>query len=177
MSAPGAPRHMPLLASSKASTSTRDDVNRGGARRCSFSRRQYAAPDLVLLDRLKQSAEIALAEAFVALALDEFEEDRADRIGREDLQQNLGLAAIDDAFAIDKDAVALQAAEILAMAGQPRVYFFIIGRRRRRHEGQSVAAQPLDSFVNVAAAAGDMLDAFAIIGVQIFLDLAFFVSR
>src|SRR3984957_3908708 len=154
MSALRAPRHMPLLASSKASTSTRDDVNRGGARRCSFSRRQYAAPDLVLLDRLKQSAEIALAEAFVALALDEFEEDRADRIGREDLQKNLGFAAIDDALAIDEDVVVLQSPAILAMAGQSRIDVFIIGRRRRRHEGQSVAAQPLDSFVNAAAAAG-----------------------
>ena len=36
--------------------------------------------DLIGLDRLEESTEIALAEALVALALDEFEEDRPDRV-------------------------------------------------------------------------------------------------
>src|SRR5258706_1336003 len=41
---------------------------------------QHAPADLVFLDRFKQCLEIALAKAIVALALDEFEEDRPDRI-------------------------------------------------------------------------------------------------
>ena len=39
---------------------------------------EHAAADLVFLDRFEQRPEIALAKSFVALALDEFEEDRAD---------------------------------------------------------------------------------------------------
>jgi hypothetical protein len=39
-----------------------------------------AAPNLIGLDRFKQRLEIALAEAFIALALDEFEKDRPDHI-------------------------------------------------------------------------------------------------
>src|SRR5262249_1609565 len=49
-------------------------------------RRKNTAADLVLLDRLEQRLEISLAEAVVALSLDEFEEDRADHGLGEDLQ-------------------------------------------------------------------------------------------
>jgi hypothetical protein len=38
----------------------------------------HAAADLVELDGLEQRLEVALAEALVALALDDLEEDRAD---------------------------------------------------------------------------------------------------
>src|SRR3546814_7794264 len=38
---------------------------------------QHAALDLVALDALEQGLEVAFAEAFVALALDDLEEDRA----------------------------------------------------------------------------------------------------
>src|SRR6185437_8608124 len=48
---------------------------------------QHAAPDLVELDRLEQGAEIALAEALVAAALDDLEKDRADHRLGEYLQQ------------------------------------------------------------------------------------------
>src|SRR5688572_26422515 len=47
-----------------------------------------AAIDLILLDTLEQRLEIPFAEAFVALALDQLEEDRADDVLREDLQQH-----------------------------------------------------------------------------------------
>ena len=40
------------------------------------------APDLVELDRLEQRLEVAFAEALVALALDDLEEDRADDVLR-----------------------------------------------------------------------------------------------
>src|SRR5215470_18016730 len=49
---------------------------------------QHAAADLVFLDRFEQRLEIALAESVIALALDELEEDRPDRVGRENLQQH-----------------------------------------------------------------------------------------
>ena len=42
---------------------------------------------LVALDAFEQRLEVAFAETFIALALDDFEEDRPDRIGSEDLQQ------------------------------------------------------------------------------------------
>ena len=48
---------------------------------------------LVALDALEQRLEVALAEALVALALDDLEEDRADRVLGEDLQQLALLAS------------------------------------------------------------------------------------
>jgi hypothetical protein len=51
------------------------------------NRSQHAALHLVALDALEQRLEVAFAEAFVALALDDLEEDRAERVLGEDLQQ------------------------------------------------------------------------------------------
>src|SRR5688572_26320364 len=82
---------------------------------------QHASPNLIFLDRFEQRLEIALAKTVVALALDEFEKDRPDRIRRKDLQQHFGVAAVDDALTVDENAVALQAGDVLAMLGQPRV--------------------------------------------------------
>src|SRR5205085_7425448 len=79
---------------------------------------QHAAADLVFLDRFEQRLEVALAETVVALALDELEEDRTDRVRGENLQQHLGLAAIDDALAVDQDAVGLEPWHVLAMFWQ-----------------------------------------------------------
>ncbi len=45
------------------------------------------AAHLIKLDALEQGFEIAFAEAFVALALDDLEEDRANHVLGEDLQQ------------------------------------------------------------------------------------------
>src|SRR3981189_3315778 len=91
---------------------------------------QHAAANLIFLDRFEQRLEIALAKAIVALALDEFEEDRPDPIRRKYLQQQLGVAALDDAFAIDQDAVAPQPGDVLAMLRQPRVDLLKIGQGR-----------------------------------------------
>src|SRR3954471_19658179 len=132
---------------------------------------QHAAANLILLDRFEQRLEIALAESIVALALDEFEEDRPDRVRRENLQQHFGVAAIDHALAVDQDAVALQAGDVLAMPRQARVDLLEIGLWRRRHERQAVGAQRLDGGVDVARAAGDVLDALTAIDVEILLDL------
>src|SRR5690606_23527934 len=48
---------------------------------------EYAAADLVALDAFEQCGEVAFAEALVALALDDLEEDRTDAVLGEDLQQ------------------------------------------------------------------------------------------
>src|SRR5690606_41198788 len=70
------------------------------------------APHLVALDALEQRLEVALAEAFVALALDDLEEDRADRVLGEDLQQ---LALLGLGIRVDQDPVAAQALHVLAV--------------------------------------------------------------
>src|SRR5487761_2702284 len=75
---------------------------------------EHAAADLVLFDRLEQGAEIPLAEALVAFALDDLEEDRADDRRREDLQQHLALSR----RAVEQDAVAAQALAVLPVPGQ-----------------------------------------------------------
>src|SRR5262249_22166682 len=111
------------------------------------------------------------AESIIALALDELEEDRPDRVRREDLQQHLGVAAIDHALAVDQDAVALEPRDVLAMLVKTGVDLLEIGRRRRRHERRGVGAERFDRGVDVAAAAGDVLDALAAIDVEILLDL------
>src|SRR5690606_31673751 len=63
---------------------------------------QHAALHLVALDRLEQRLEVALAEAFVALALDDLEEDRAEGVLAEDLQQ---LALLGLRVGVDQDRV------------------------------------------------------------------------
>jgi hypothetical protein len=72
---------------------------------------------------------------------------------------------------VDQDAVGLQPRDVLAMLGQAGIDPLEIGVGRRRHERQAVRAQRLDGAVDVARAAGDVLDALAVIGVEIFLDL------
>jgi hypothetical protein len=66
------------------------------------NRSQHAALHLVALDALEQRLEIAFAEAFVALALDDLEEDRAERVLGEDLQQ---LALLGFGIGVDQDLV------------------------------------------------------------------------
>src|SRR5687768_14983536 len=73
---------------------------------------KHPALHLVALDALEQRLEVAFAETFVALALDDLEEDRADRVLGEDLQQ---LALLGLGIGIDQDLVAAQALHVLAM--------------------------------------------------------------
>src|ERR1700761_8963507 len=88
---------------------------------------QHAAADLVELQDLEQRLEIALAEAVIALALDEFEEDRPEDILREDLQQQaLALGR----RAIDQDAALPHFLDRFAMAGQALVDQIEIGLDR-----------------------------------------------
>ena len=71
--------------------------------------------NLVFLDRFKQRAEIAFAKSFVALSLEELEEDRPDDGLGGYLEQDLRHPAIDHAFAVDQDAVLLHPLDRLVM--------------------------------------------------------------
>src|SRR5689334_6270728 len=92
----------------------------------------HSAADLVELDGFEERAEVAFAEAFVALALDDLEEDRPDDVLREDLQQH---ALVLLRIAIDQDAALLELGERLLMPGHARGNSFVVGIRRvlKRH--------------------------------------------
>ena len=130
------------------------------------------AVDLILLDALEQRLEVSLAEPFVALALDQLEEDRPDHRLREDLQQHARLAAFDHAFAVDQEPELAQAIDRLAVPGQALVDLRVVRVRRRRHERHAAGKKLLHRLVDVVATAGNMLDAFAAVVAQVFLDLA-----
>src|SRR3954467_3396573 len=83
-----------------------------------------AAADLVELDRLEQGLEIAFAEALVALALDDLEEDRADHVLGEDLEQQT-LAGL--GRAVDQDSPPAHLRNVVAVAGQALVDHVVIG--------------------------------------------------
>src|SRR5256712_7456460 len=83
---------------------------------------QNAAAYLVELHRLEQRLEVALAEALVALPLDDLEEDRADGGLGEDLQQQPAAGA-----AVDQDPAPLQPLERLAVVRQARADHPLIG--------------------------------------------------
>src|SRR2546426_1125379 len=106
---------------------------------------QDAAAYLVELHRLEQRLEVALAEALVALPLDDLEEDRADGGLGEDLQQQPAARA-----AVDQDPAPLQLLERLAMVRQALADHLVVG---------------------VRGVQGDVLDALAVILLEILLDL------
>src|SRR5690349_3349582 len=124
---------------------------------------QHAAPDLVELDRFEQGAEIALAEALVAAALDDLEEDRADHGLGEDLQQQTAALG---RRAVDQDAVGGEALQVLAVAGQARIDLLVVGvgHGLERH---ALGPERLDRAIDVVGAERDVLDALAVIGRQV----------
>src|SRR5438477_8738405 len=126
---------------------------------------QHAAANLVQFDRFEQGTEVALAEALVAAALDDLEEDRADHRLGEDLQQQTAALG---RRAIDQDAVGGKALDVLAMAWQARVELLIIGVRHGL-ERHAPRPQRLDRVIDVTGAQRDVLDALAVIGREIFL--------
>src|SRR6266702_1365413 len=67
--------------------------------------------------------------------------------------------------------IALAATDAFAIPWQPRADLLEVGFRRRRHERQAGVTQRLDCPVDVARAAGDVLDSFAAVNVEILLDL------
>src|SRR6266581_7469927 len=133
-------------------------------------RLQHSASDLIQLDRLEQRTEVAFAESFIALALDDLEKDRADDGRRENLQQHFVLGR----RAVEKNAVALQARNILLVSRQSRRQQVVVGGRRLL-EGDLRGAQLLDRRVDVFGAESDVLNAFTVVRDQVFLDLALVV--
>src|SRR2546426_2857823 len=128
-------------------------------------RLQDAAAYLVELHRLEQRLEVALAEALVALPLDDLEEDRADGGLGEDLQQQPAAGA-----AVDQDLAPPQLLERLAVVRQALADHLVISVRRVE-ELHARGAQLADSRIDVAAIERDVLDALAVILLEILLDL------
>src|SRR5207302_7062025 len=124
-------------------------------------------------DGLEQRAEVALAEALVALPLDDLEEDRADDVAGEDLQQQpLALLGI----AVDQDAALAQLVQRLAVAGDAGADALIISVGRVL-ESHAVPAQHVHRTVDVRGGERDVLDSLAVILAQVFLDLTLVVLR
>src|SRR6187397_673871 len=178
-------RTAPSAASSAPAATRREwprsrDTSRsptGTAARSWWTGRSNHAPrDLVRLDRLEQRAEIALAEALVALPLDDLEEDRADHVRGEDLQQLVLVVILVHALAVQQDAVLLHALEVLAVVLHARVDALVV-RVGRVEELHLARAQHLDGREDVLGRERDVLDALAVIGVEVFLDLRLGVRR
>src|SRR5215470_2250263 len=89
-------------------------------------RRKDPTLNLVFLDRLEQRLEVSLAKAVVALPLDELEEDRADHGLGENLQQDLGCAAVDHALAVNEYSMFPHALDRLGVAPHPVEAFLVI---------------------------------------------------
>ena len=101
----------------------------------------------------------------VALALDDLEEDRPDLVLGEDLQQQVV------ACAVDQDLALLQFVQRFAVIRHAAVDQFVI-RVDRVEQLHFLAAQAIDRLIDVGGAERDVLDAFAVIRVEVFLDLA-----
>src|ERR1700736_2626456 len=122
----------------------------------------HAAANLIELDRLEQGAEVALAEAFVALALDDLEKDRTDHVAREDLQQDALFGA-----AVDQDLPALELGQRFAVSVYARLDALVVAVRRIL-KADAALAQHVDGPVDVACRQGDVLDSLAAIFAQVF---------
>src|SRR5689334_12765223 len=130
-----------------------------------------APSHLVELDAFEQRLEIALAEAFVALALDDLEEDRADHVLREDLQQQpltLGRRSV------HQDAPLLELRDALFMALDAAGKHLVISVGGVL-EVDPARADDVHRFVDVGGAKRDVLDALAFVLAQELLDLALVV--
>src|SRR3546814_12788517 len=80
---------------------------------CSSDLLERAAANLVEFHRFEQRGEIAFAEPFVLLALDEFEEDRADHRLAENLEQQPRIAL--GGRTVEQDAARFQFVNRLSM--------------------------------------------------------------
>jgi hypothetical protein len=129
------------------------------------------APHLVELDRFEQSLEIALAEAFVALALDDLEEDRSDHVLGEDLEEE---ALTFGRCSVHQDPALLELGDALLMALDALRKHLVISvwRVLERH---SALLQHIDGRVDVVAAERDVLDSLAFVFAKELLDLALVV--
>src|SRR3569832_342663 len=129
----------------------------------------HAATDLVQLDGVEQGLEVALAERLVALALDDLEENRAEQVAGEYLQQEAVLLR-----AVDQDAVLAHPLHILAVARQAAVDQLEIGVDGVL-EFPAALAQLLEGLEDVVGGQGQVLDALAVVLAQELLDLGVLV--
>src|SRR5690554_1977195 len=141
-----------------------------------FNRLEYAPTHLVQFDGLEQGFEVAFAEAIIALALDDLEEDGADLVFGKDLQQQAAFGC-----AVQQNLILLQAIDVFAMIRQAAIKQLVVGVWCVQ-KLQSGAAQLLDRLVDVFGGQRNMLNAFAAVQIQILLNLpflvrAFFVDR
>ena len=121
------------------------------------SRLELPAAQLVLFDGFEQRLEVAFAEALVALALNDLEEDGTDYGVGEDLeQQALALGG----RAVDQDRVLAQPRCILAVRTHPLFDLFVVGVRRFEKPGAAFS-EGFDSGVDIIAGQSDVLDALA----------------
>src|ERR1700722_17172563 len=126
---------------------------------------QYSAADLVAFHAHEQGLEVALTEAVVASAIDDFEENGANQRLSENLQQESGVRAI------QQDAALLQLLNVLPMPGYAFLEHFVVGIRRRRHELQAVGVQSVPGTQYVVRAQRHVLYALASILLDELLDL------
>src|SRR5690606_18322170 len=147
----------------------RDRPTPGGPRPAAS---EDAALHLVALDGLEQGLEVALAKALVALALDDLEEDRAERVLAEDLQQ---LALLGLRVGIDQDRVPAQPLHVLAVVGHALVDDVEVGVRGVE-EVDPRLAHLLHRLVDVVGEQRDVLDALALVLAQVLVYLALLVG-
>jgi len=93
------------------------------------------------------------------------------------LQQDLRDAAFDDAFAVEQNTALGERFFLFAVSGDALRQPIVVRSRGRGHERQSPLRERVDAPVDVAAAAGDVLDTLAFVVTQVFLDLALRVRR
>src|SRR5215813_10371093 len=115
-----------------------------------------AAAQLIALDRFEQRLEVALAEALVALALNELEEYGPEQRLGKDLQQQPLLATL--GATVEQNAARLQLARLLAMARKPLVEHLVIRRRRRAHERHACGPQAIHACEQIIGQQRDVLD-------------------
>src|ERR1700732_2005274 len=125
-----------------------------------------AATLLIQLNGFKQGLEIPLTETVVAFALNDLEKNWADGVLGEYLQQDAGLAV-----AVDENPTPLEFGHRFIVTRDAPVDALIVGRGRvlKLH---AETAQRIDGFIDIVGAQRDMLDALALVLVQILLYLA-----
>ncbi len=124
---------------------------------------------MIELDGFKQSLEIPFAKTVVALALNDFKKDRADRVLGENLQKDAVLVA-----AVDQYPAALEFGHGFTMTAHAGIDSFVIGRGRLL-EFNAARAQRINGLVNIIGPERDVLYAFALVLIQIFFDLTLVV--
>ncbi len=98
---------------------------------------------MIELDGLEQRLKIPLAKPVVALALNDFKKDRANRVLGEDLQEDAALVA-----AVDQNPAALELGHGFTMADHPGIDPFVIGRGRLL-EFDAAGAQGIHGLVDI----------------------------